>query len=1158
MNDHPPGNRVREILRFWHQVEFFIPFDLEQVLQAHDAEWAVQRCSPASLRRGERRLWQPSLPAGRELTGFDVYIGVFDKSQLAEVTRQVLQANLSPAERCEQEERAELEGLTCMAKFRTGPLGEPLLDDVSVSTAPWALGRIQHGNGQLAALDFDAFQDGIEDLKDALHEFRRARADSNAPAEPQPRPLMGEELLALLSIFEAWTGFRPEAARNEMPVIVIHARSSEESRKKRSAPQAVARTASLLDDLEDDEEGGDGGKTADDIEIEILNSFFARDIARALASLDQGTPGGALQAYLAPVPAERRLDLYSEQGRAAILRMLAPARLPAAHWLDEPAHAMSLMQQFAINSIFERLQDGGIFSVNGPPGTGKTTLLRDVFAELIARRARVLAGLARAGDAFAGTVAVDFQGEGRCFVSRLRQDLTGFEMVVASSNNAAVENLSRDLPKAKALGKAGKSPWRDAQGASTVGYLKQVAHNIAARTDKGDYTRLDADDAPWGLIACALGNKRNRGNFAFRLAADARRAERPVKHFDPVLHQSLWSWREKYAGPSFAEARARFSAVDATILERLALLDRYAEACAMLRGQTRDGFCAQAAAQFAQALYDQAAAAGLSALEDEQALCAGQMASLREEAALIEASRPAWWLRWFQRAREGAAQQDLADNRRQQREWLVRQRAAAAARRGAELRLSDASGALARARQVLAAREAEWDALQRDQAALAAAYPGLAGPSSAAALEEADWQIGGLWHDEQTNLLRSELFAASLALHEAWLAEVLQKGGGFGSNAVAVTQLLSGKKLLQREHALTIWQSLFMIVPVISSTFASVASQFRDLGPDSLGWLFIDEAGQAVPQAAVGALWRARRAVVVGDPLQIEPVFTVPIKLIDALARAAGLDPAQPVEPHLVSVQSLADEANAAGASIDAQGTAKWIGSPLRVHRRCVDPMFAIANQIAYEGKMIFFDPRNPAARLPPADSLDLGPSAWVDIGGRAQDKQVVPEQVALVRQAVMELVVRTGELPAMYIISPFRRIKQALVHALLDTGAWPAGTQPPTRLLREWCRARIGTVHTFQGKEESLVWMVLGCDADTLGAASWAAGKPNLFNVALTRAKHRFFLIGDTTVWGGLPHFAEASATRLPRIRPDVFLQRVRAGTASTSADALDAATGS
>jgi hypothetical protein len=1161
MNDPKQQHPAGRILRFWHQVEFFIPFDLEQqVMEAQDAEWAVQTWSVAALRRAERPLWTPRLPPGRELTGFDVYFGVFDKSILAEVTRQVLQASLTADEAVEQDERAALEGLTCMAKLRIGPAGEPGLDDVSVSTAPWALGRIQRA-GRLDALDFDAFQNGIDDLKESLLEFRRARPPAWAQAEGMgepvqlPVPLSAQELLALQAIFEDWTGFAPGAGRDGVAAIVIRARSVEENPKKRqeNAKAAAERNggprAAMDDDDDDDTAGG-----ADEIEVGILNSFFAKDIERAIASLERGTHSPALRAYLAPLPQEQRLDLYTAPGREAILAALAPARLPSAHWPGEPAHAMSLMQQFAINSLFERLESGGVFSVNGPPGTGKTTLLRDVFAELITRRARVLAGFARAGDAFADVVQVDFENEGRCAVARLRPELAGFEMVVASSNNAAVENLSRDLPKSKALGKTGKTPWRDAQGGAKAGYLRTVAHNIAARTAKDDYAKLDADDAPWGLVACALGRKRNRTDFAFRLAADAKRAEWPVKGFDPDVHQSIWTWREKYEGPSFAEARVAFAAADAAVAQRIALLDRYAAVCTRLRGRTRAAFCAEADERRTQAAQARAdAQAALAQLDDEQALCGRQLDSLREELRLIERTRPAWWLRWLRREREQAFQAEQADNLRLQREWLARRRAVEAAIADGRRSVQDAVAGDARAQRALAERAQEWETLQCERDALAGQFPQMNGPDGAAALEDPGWQIQGLWHDETVNALRSELFVAALGLHEAWLAEVLQSGGRFGSNLVAVTRLLGGKKLLQREHAQAIWQSLFMVVPVVSSTFASIATQFRDLGPDSLGWLFIDEAGQAVPQAAVGALWRARRAVVVGDPLQIEPVFTVPIKLIEALARTAQLPAGQPVEPHLASVQNLADEANALGARIEVDGTGQWIGSPLRVHRRCVDPMFTIANQIAYRGKMIYFDQHDPALRLPPSGSLDVGPSAWVDVGGAAQDKQAVPEQIELVCRAIVELTLRTGELPALYVISPFRRIKEALARRLVNGAVWPVASQPSPRVLREWCRTRIGTVHTFQGKEESMVWMVLGCDAATRGAAVWAAGKPNLFNVALTRAQHRFFLIGDARLWGGLPHFADASPALLPRIRPDVFLRRVGTGTAG----AMDAAAG-
>jgi superfamily I DNA and/or RNA helicase len=80
-------------------------------------------------------------------------------------------------------------------------------------------------------------------------------------------------------------------------------------------------------------------------------------------------------------------------------------------------------------------------------------------------------------------------------------------------------------------------------------------------------------------------------------------------------------------------------------------------------------------------------------------------------------------------------------------------------------------------------------------------------------------------------------------------------------------------------------------VPAVSTTFASVERMLGKLPPESVGWLLIDEAGQALPQAAVGALMRSRRAIVVGDPMQIEPVVVLPDILTQAICRTFGIDP---------------------------------------------------------------------------------------------------------------------------------------------------------------------------------------------------------------------------------------------------------------------------
>jgi hypothetical protein len=84
---------------------------------------------------------------------------------------------------------------------------------------------------------------------------------------------------------------------------------------------------------------------------------------------------------------------------------------------------------------------------------------------------------------------------------------------------------------------------------------------------------------------------------------------------------------------------------------------------------------------------------------------------------------------------------------------------------------------------------------------------------------------------------------------------------------------------------------------------------FGDLPPESIGWLLVDEAGQAVPQAAVGAIMRAKRSIVVGDPLQIPPVVSLPEKLNAEICKFFDIDQVEWSAP-AASTQTLADQAS--------------------------------------------------------------------------------------------------------------------------------------------------------------------------------------------------------------------------------------------------------
>ncbi|WP_066452957.1 DEAD/DEAH box helicase [Castellaniella caeni] len=1147
------------VLEFWHKVEFFIPFDLRgQVLQASDAPWNVKRLTRAELRAmasdASGGLWQVArVPAGKEIRGFELYLGVFDKRLLATVTERVVGQVDSPAAAVDQDERADLEGETCIAKVSLNALGEPLFDQVSVSTAPWALGRVAVGG--LDTLGFDAFQASLGRLRNTLLNFQADRKKHDRPAAPAADvlPLSRTDIEALLRIFQEWAGF--DTDEEESAVIVVRAIVG-----KKPAADAKPGRGSEPEDADDDEAES---AAADEVGIDILNSFYIRDIERAMASLRQKGETGALGAYLTPLPKDARTDLDARR----IVDGLHPGSMPAAHWLDEPGHAMSLMQQFAINRIFadSNENDTALFSVNGPPGTGKTTLLRDVFAENIVRRARVLASFDAARDAFVPDqkAKVEFEGQSCTWsIALLKPELTGFEMLVVSSNNAAVNNISVDLPKAASLGAVNWGTpeditWRGKDGQPRQTYLQAVAIRMAAQTSSGDFASLTPDDTPWGLISCALGKRANRRKFAQRVLTplsgkgQAAGAPKP-KGYDPKRHQSFQEWRDQYRGPTFATARAAFIEADRCVRERKVQLGRLASLHEQLAGQTEAAYI-RPQVQALSAAQDSARQAEAHLADVDEALdaCQGRLGTLKEAATLI--SVPSIWARllgrlpampfWpnLSRQRCETYRHNFDENRAAQRACLSEMLSLEKGKMLASSSLKQAKADEEKARVAVREKSDAWQVAQTEYQRLQARFSAVELPGADNGIKDPQRQMRGLWFDHELNLQRSRLFAAALALHEAWLAEVAATGahgGGFAPNLYAMRDLLGGKRLVTPEHALAVWQSLFMVVPVVSSTFASVASQFKDLGAGTLGWLFIDEAGQAVPQAAVGALWRARRAVVVGDPQQIEPVFTVPVKLIDALAKSAKLPEGLRVAPHLVSVQNLADAANRDGAWVKGAGDEReWVGSPLRVHRRCVNPMFGIANAIAYGNRMIF----GLQSARQALDGYDLGESAWVHAPGVVLEQHVVPAQIELVAQAVIRLYRGKEQLPPLYIVSPFKRIKRALIDRLNNIALWQAkGIHTLSKgALSTWCHASIGTVHTFQGKEAPMVWMVLGCDENSAGAIAWAAGKPNILNVALTRAKRRFFMIGDVNLWGGKLYFDVARRT-LPQVSQQAFLQRM------------------
>lgn len=377
------------------------------------------------------------------------------------------------------------------------------------------------------------------------------------------------------------------------------------------------------------------------------------------------------------------------------------------------------------------------------------------------------------------------------------------------------------------------------------------------------------------------------------------------------------------------------------------------------------------------------------------------------------------------------------------------------------------------------------------------------------------------WYSEKLKRLESELFVEAMKVNESFILLANQTSRRIYTTLDRFFSFLESGEQLSEQQIRAMWNTFWLVVPVVSSTFASIQSMFAQLGPGSIPWLFIDEAGQAVPQAAAGAIWRCKRAVVVGDPFQIEPVVTIPDTVIKELGNNFDLTSEQ-IDIEL-SVQSMADRINKYGWTMNET----WVGSPLRVHRRCIDPMFSIANHIAYADMMYNLT-------RPGSTKLKMK-TAFISVVGRVKgNRHFVSAQGEIVKKIILDEIKYQKELPDLFVISPFSEIPLELKKMLKEPLLEAVAVLPQKKDKQEidkWLNGHIGTVHTFQGKQAEGVILCLGLDSTKEGAAVWASSKPNLLNVALTRAKLCFVAVGDDKIWLNKPNFCELKRLDLVRL---------------------------
>lgn len=136
-----------------------------------------------------------------------------------------------------------------------------------------------------------------------------------------------------------------------------------------------------------------------------------------------------------------------------------------------------------------------------------------------------------------------------------------------------------------------------------------------------------------------------------------------------------------------------------------------------------------------------------------------------------------------------------------------------------------------------------------------------------------------------------------------------------------------------------------------------------------------------------------------------------------------------------------------------------------------------------------------------------IGAGNWIDVKGVSQNK-FVEEQARMLKRLIQKIVNNSNNpftMEDIFVITPFKNVAYQLTKELKEINFIKYENGKPSN---------VGTVHTFQGKENKVVFLVLGASDKEKGAANWAVSEPNIINVAATRAKVWFFIIGDKKLY--------------------------------------------
>lgn len=298
-------------------------------------------------------------------------------------------------------------------------------------------------------------------------------------------------------------------------------------------------------------------------------------------------------------------------------------------------------------------------------------------------------------------------------------------------------------------------------------------------------------------------------------------------------------------------------------------------------------------------------------------------------------------------------------------------------------------------------------------------------------------------------------------------------------------------------------KNISLVYPVMTTTLASSLGLFFSPKPYVYDYLIVDEAGMIPPHLLFPLIARSKRAVVVGDPKQLEPIISISDTQKEEYKEKVWDYIEEDKEKQFTEYQRFSPTMSTAyhraakcqSVEFDDIGD----GVVLDEHRRCLKDIADIFIDIAN------YDKLHVKTQWSNKDDELLG--YYNNFGGKslysshieieAMNDNVNFKEIDRIEKILEKIRVAGFDLENdVGIITPYRNQASKLISRYKKT-------INHTRKLE-----KIGTVHKFQGAEFPIV--IFSATVGKNDSINFINSKPNMLNVAVSRAKYKFIVVGN------------------------------------------------